>query len=342
MFIAAAIGVNSYTEENLKKIILAGADAIRYSFTYGTLRKNIDHLKTGLKVIDELNSSAKIMANLPSNKIRIGGLIKPVIVKENDEIVLQSASSIKKDNKEVPIPVETDELAKKVYVNQITTIDHGKIAIQITEIINNDTIKAKVLNEGTLRATHTINITQDIESDDYIKRCAAILKALEEVAPRYLIIPYVNNVINEKIKSLSDFKWKHRIIVRIEDQAGVDQLEAICKDQFYDGVLINRGELGETTPFEKLGIMQKEIIKTIKKHKKQAMVSSQILEGSIQNFIPLRSDILDLTNIIIDGADGIVLTHETALSTRPAYTLSVAKKIIMEAEKYRKIQLLND
>ena len=71
--------------------------------------------------------------------------------------------------------------------------------------------------------------------------------------------------------------------------------------------------------------------------KKQIIISSQILEGSIHNYIPLRSDILDLTNIVLDGADGIMLCNETALSSRPAYTLSVAKKIIFEAEKYKKL-----
>ena len=333
MIIIAAVGLKTYSEESVKKIILAGADAIRYSFNYGTIEQNIEHIKDGIKIIDELNSSAKVIANLPSNKVRLVGSIKPREVNENDEITLCSASP--EVNDEQIIQVDTKNLAQKVYVNQITTIDHGKIAIQIFEILNNDTIKAKVLNHGLIQATHGINLIKDAGEDKYLEKCKMILDKLGEAEPQLISIPFVNVNTNVKIKNLSKYEWKPKIMVRVEDREGVENLELICQDPFYDMILINRGELGVALPFERLGTLQKEMIGTIKKHKKQVIISSQIIEGTINNYIPMRSDILDLTNIVLDGADCIMLCHETALSTRPAYTLSVAKKIIIEVEKYK-------
>ena len=61
MFIIASVGLNNFFEEKIKKIILAGADALRYSFSYGPIENTIDRIKVGMKVIDELNSSAKII-----------------------------------------------------------------------------------------------------------------------------------------------------------------------------------------------------------------------------------------------------------------------------------------
>ena len=162
---------------------------------------------------------------------------------------------------------------------------------------------------------------------------------MEEIAPEYLAIPFISPAVNEKIKQLSNFSWQPKIICRVENRVAMENLEKICQDDFYDLVLLNRGKIGLDMPFERLGIFQKEAIAAIKKHKKPVIISSQILEGTIHNYIPLRSDILDLTNIVLDGADGIMLCNETALGSRPAYTLSVARKIILEAEKYKALKI---
>ena len=75
-----------------------------------------------------------------------------------------------------------------------------------------------------------------------------------------------------------------------------------------------------------------------KKYAKPVIVSTQILDSTMDNFIPTRSDILDLTNLIIDGGNGIILSKETSASHRPIYAISVAKKIINEVEKQMSIQ----
>ena len=334
MFIIASVGLNNFSEDKIRKIILAGADALRYSFSYGPIENTIDRIKVGMKVIDELNSSAKIIVNLPSNQIRLAGPHTPRKVMENEEIILKSASHDQPMTDD-HVYVQIAELANQVYINQITTIDHGKIALQITEIINNETVKVRALNEGILQSSLSIHIAQNTENEEYFNKLSEVLARMEEITPEYLAIPFLSPSVNEKIKQLSTFSWQPKIISRIESRVAKENLEQICQDDFYDLVLLNRGKLGLEMPFERLGIFQKEAIQTIKKYKKQAIISSQILEGTIYNYIPLRSDISDLTNIVLDGADGIMLCNETALGSRPAYTLSVARKIILEAEKYK-------
>ncbi len=347
MFIVASLSLSEFSEEKIRKIILAGADALRYNFSPGPIEESVERIKKGMRVIDELNSSAKIIVNLPSNQMRLTSPQHPRVVLENEELTLKSVSGIraafpiKELKTEEPndefIYIHTPELGNQVYINQITSIDQGKIALQITEIINKDTIRVKILNEGTIQSNLAIHIHQHTEHESYIDRQRTILAALEEVKPDYLAISYASPVINEKIKQLSELSWRPKIIARIETQTALQHLEEICQDDFYQLILLNRGKLGLDIPFERLGIVQKEAIQTVKNYKKQIIISSQILEGSIHNYIPLRSDILDLTNIVLDGADGIMLCNETALSARPAYTLSVAKKIIFEAEKYKKL-----
>ena len=337
MFIIASVGMDNFSEEKIRKIILAGADALRYSFSHGPMENTIARIKSGVRVIDELNSSAKIIVNLPSNQIRLAGPALPRVIKENEEILLKSAGACALDGE--CIHIHAAELGNKVYINQITTIDHGKIALQITEIINNETVRARALNEGTVQANISINLPHGADDTEYLNKSKEVLARLEEISPEYLAIPFASPAINEQIKTLSNFSWRPKIIARIENRAAMENLEKICQDDFYNLILINRGKLGLEMPFERLGIFQKEAIRTVKKYKKQVIISSQILEGTIHNYIPLRSDILDLTNIVLDGADGIMLCNETALGSRPAYTLSVAKKIIFEAEKYKALKI---
>lgn len=349
MFIIASVGLSHFSENKIRKIILAGADALRYSLSYGPIENTIEKIKDSIRIIDELNSSAKIIVNLPSDQIRLGSPHTPRTVLENEEAILKSAypacllpprdnnnSSIQNNHPTIDeyIHVHLPELGNYVYINQIATIDQGKIALQITEIINKETVRVKFLNEGTIQSSLAIHIQQNTENEAYLNRLKEVLIKLEEVSPEYLAIPFISPTINEKIKTLSDFSWRPKIIARIENHLAAQNLEQICQDDFYDLILLNRGKLGLDMPFERLGIFQKEAIKMVKKYKKQVIISSQILEGTIHNYIPLRSDILDLTNIVLDGADGIMLCNEIALSSRPAYTLSVAKKIILEAEKY--------
>jgi pyruvate kinase len=335
MFIIASVGTDNFSEDKIRKIILAGADALRYSFSYGPIEDTIERIKSGMRVIDELNSSTKIIVNLPSNQLRLASPDSPRTVVENEEIILSSATHLPLQDDR--IYVHTSELGNLVYINQITTIDHGKIALQVTEIINNDNIRVRALNEGLLQKSLSIHISQHTKATEYLERIKEILLQLEELAPEYVAIPYINPVVNEEIKKLSDLSWRPKIIARIESRSAIENLELICQDNFYELVLLNRGKLGLDMPFERLGIFQKEATKIIKHCKKQVIISSQILEGTIHNYIPLRSDILDLTNIVLDGADGIMLCNETALGTRPAYTLSVARKIILEAEKYKRL-----
>ena len=108
------------------------------------------------------------------------------------------------------------------------------------------------------------------------------------------------------------------------------------QDSFFDKILLDRGELGVNMPYEQVGTLQKSLCQKAKNCDKKVIISTQILESTINNYTPSRADILDLTNLVLDDAYGIMLCRETGINARPAYTISTAKKIIAEAEAYKK------
>lgn len=337
--IIAGISINTFLPDKIKKIILSGADVLRYNFSYRGNEENIDRIKIAINTVDELNSSIKFLIDLPSYKIRLGDFdTKLFQVKENDELIFQSANY--SSDCEMFLPVNTTNLGTKTYVDQTITIGDGEISIHVTEIISSTTIRAKILNTGLIQAMKGFNISKKIDEAEIINQYKEIFDSLNKnnIEPDYFAIPYINPRINEQILlQIPDSCKKSKIIYKIEDRTSFDYLEQICQTPSCNMVLIDRGEMGINIPFEKLGLIQKTIINTAKKYNKAVIVSTQILESTMNNYIPNRSEITDLTNIVLDGAAGIMLCRETGMGLRPAYSISVAKKIIQAVENNKYI-----
>ncbi len=333
MFIIATIGYTSTSEDKITKIILAGADVLRFNFAYKLIRENGTYIRTAQRLIEELNSSTKILVDFPLNKIRLGDFdIKVFAVRENEQITFKSASYSPDCNQFLPVDVPL--LGEKVYLDQTITIGDGEISMQVTEICDRNTIKVRVLNNGVINYGKTFNCGQYLSEEQILALYNETLEKISEVNPQMVSISFINETVNQKIKDIIKEKQNStQIIIKIERDIPYQIIETICQDPFYDMILIDRGEIGINSPYEKLGILQKKVFDVAKKHKKPVIVSSQILESTIYNYIPSRSDLLDLTNIVLDGAVGIMLCMETAATSRPSYSLSVAKKIILEVER---------
>lgn len=335
MIIIAAIGLNSFDENNLRKIILAGADILRYNFSYRTAEQNINYIKLAQDTIDDLNADVKIMIDFPINKIRLGDFdIKQFAVRENEEFIFQSATYSPDCNQF--LPVNTANLGEKVKLHETITIGDGEVAICVTETIDKQKIKAKILNNGVISYVKSFNIKNWEEKENIIANYTTILEKMETIKPDILAVSYVDKKINTQILQLiKQYQLHIKLIIKIEKQITAEELKNICQDNDYYAILIDRGELGVNLPFEKLGTIQKNIVDAAKEYKKPVFISTQILESTVNNLTPNRSEILDLTNIVLDGANGIMLCHETAVGRRPAYSITVAKKIITEAKKYK-------
>ena len=333
MKIIASVNPNSFSENKVRKIILAGADIIRYNLGYQITDENIKNILEAQKIIDSLNSSTKILVDLPSNKTRLASFDEfKIEVKEGEELIFKSASnSISCKNF---IPVVAEKLGGDVTVNQMITIANGEVSVEVIEIIDTGTIKAIALNKGTIYSMCSFNLM--VNEDKYLKAIEEEIKKIKTIKIDYLALPYINKKTQEKIyKLITENEFKEKIMLKIGNKEAIDDIDTICKETIFDAILIDRGKLGVNTPFEQIGITQKLITQKVRENKKQVFISTQILESTIDNFIPHKSEILDLTNMVLDGINGIILCKETDVGNRPAYTISVAKKIINAVKQNR-------
>jgi pyruvate kinase len=342
MLIVASVGLN-VTENHLTKMILAGADVLRFNLSHHSIEKNSQFIRTAEQIIYNLNSSVQQMIDFPLNKIRLGYFDSQIFsVQENQEITLRSASFSPDCNDF--IPVNTPKIGEKVKINEIITIGDGEISIQVTEISSSDIIKARVFNNGTIRNTKTLNINAPGYSNEEMKDIYR--KTLNEVLhfePNYIALTYDGGEFTKFIKEelLPTKPRQIKIVAKIEKEIPLEKLQQLCLDPHFDIVLVDRGELGVNMPFERIGLYQKQIVSLAKKTNKLIWISTQILMSTITNFIPNKAEITDLTNIVLEGANGIVFGYETGSGKRPAYTISTAKKIIKEVESFKARQQKN-
>lgn len=341
MIIIASAGITTVSEDGVRRIILSGADVLRHNFSYYGIDENLTYIDKIQHIVEELHASTKHLIDLPLNKIRLGDFdLKTHAVKEGEEITLRSASYTP-DCREF-VPIQLPKLGENVTLNQMITLGDGEVALQITEIINSDIVKARVLNNGVIKFIKTFNINKRLDADGLIKTYEIILEKLQKSQiishPDFICVSYIDEKVNWKIKQIPQLKFKQhptKIIVKIENLEGINNLEKICQDDFYDIILLDRGELGVNDAFEKVGVYQRMLISLAHKYHKPVIISTQILESVMYNYTPTRSEISDLTNIVLCGARGIMLCNETGAGTRPSYAVKIAKKIIDEVEKYK-------
>lgn len=335
MFIIATVEKYLLTEDRIKKMLLAGADVIRFNFSYRTTEENINFIAMAQQAIDDLNASAKILIDFPLNKFRLGDFeTKFFPVNENDEVIFKSGTYT--ENCQDGVPVQVSNLGEKLHVGQTITIGDGEVSIQVIEIIDKESARVKILNKGMLQYMKTFHIFKEIEEEKILQNHADIIKNVKYINPYYFAISYLNSQLFERIVDLiRKENLNPKIILRVENDLDENELEKICQTNNFHIILIDRGEMGVNMPYYKIGTHQKKIIAIAKKYNKPIIISTHILESAMNNYIPNRAEILDITNSVIDGVEGLMLCRETATNVRPAYIISVAKKIIAEAEKFK-------
>lgn len=340
MLIVATISKNSYAADKVEEIVTAGADVLRYNFSHGTPEQLAEKIATAREAIKKAGKAGqvKILADLPGNKIRMGSFVPGELQVEKDQIVVFKTAKHSDDPSQY-IPVDFPKIGEYASVGQTVTCGDGEIALEVTRIIDDESFETKVLNSWHISALKGINLGRAIDELEHITpQTLEHIRKVKAVEPDWVAFSFVNSKeylqrAKELLKTEGGFDTIPPIVSKIESPLAIENLDEIAQET--DIFLVARGDLGLICPIEKLGIYQKMITKAGHKHGKKVIVSTQILDSLLNYYIPARADVLDLTNIVLDGNDGIMLAKETGISKTPGYSVRVARKIIdaVEASK---------
>jgi pyruvate kinase len=132
-------------------------------------------------------------------------------------------------------------------------------------------------------------------------------------------------------KILVDQKSKTKIIAKIEKPEALLNIRDIIVES--DGIMVARGDLGVELPVEQIPLIQKELIRKCIHRAKPVIVATQMMESMIDRVKPNRSEITDVANAVLEGADAVMLSGETATGQHPTLVVETMRKIIAEVEK---------
>ena len=328
--IVATVGPASNTYENLLALVKAGVNLFRLNFSHGT---HEDKLKV-IEHIRQINKTEPyniaILGDLQGPKLRVGEV-------ENNRVELVAGEKLVFTNEKVignkdRVYVSYPNLHADVKVGNKILIDDGKMEVKVLGLKGKDVVVEVTLG-GILSSKKGINLPDTkISLPALTEKDLADLEFIIEQKLDWVALSFVRNV-NDLVSlrsKLVEKKSKTKIISKIEKPEALTNIREIILES--DGVMIARGDLGVELPIEEVPLIQKQIIRKCIHRAKPVIVATQMMESMIDRTKPNRSEITDVANAVLEGADAVMLSAETATGQYPVLVVETMRKIIMRVE----------
>lgn len=334
--IIATIGPACDSIETIIEMIRAGMNVARLNLSHGTLAAHRERVERIRQAAETCGANIAIMIDTRGIEIRTGLL-------EDGSIDLSNGDrfNLFTDNRQGNqdgVSVSYKQLPSEVDINTPILLDDGNIELMV-EAIQNNSIRCRVIIGGRLGESKSVNLPDTELSlravspenrEDVIREMS--FAAENEVD--YIAASFVQH--EDDVKLLKDILEEHGvtipIIAKIENRAGVNNLEGIVKAA--DGVMVARGDLGVELPLADVPGTQKRIIRMTVTNGKPVITATQMLESMQRNPKPTRAEASDVANAILDGSSAIMLSGETAAGKYPVKAVQTMSDIALRAESY--------
>jgi pyruvate kinase len=331
--IVATVGPACDTYEKLLELVRAGVNIFRLNFSHGS---HEDKAKI-IEFIRQINKTEPyniaILADLQGPKLRVGDIENGALPIEPGEILTFTSREKVVGNKE-KIYVSYPNLHEDVEVGNTIMIDDGKLEVKVVEITETGEVKVRVTYGGLLLPKKGVNLPDTkislpaLTEKDLLDLEFIIGQEVDWVALSF--VRKAEDIVDLK-RRLQERKCKSKVIAKIEMPSALADLRNIIVES--DGVMVARGDLGVELPVEKVPMAQRDIIRKCIHRAKPVIVATQMMESMIDRVKPNRSEITDVANAVLEGADAVMLSGETATGKHPPLVVETMRRIILEVEK---------
>ena len=330
--IICTLGPACQDEDTLRQLMLAGMNVARLNFSHGTHEDHLQKINTIKKVRTELGLPVAIMLDTKGPEYRIRAFENgSVNLKPGDEFIFTTEDVT---GNEKQVSVNYKELAHELEKGDIILLNNGLLSFEVTsvdgirvyttvkeggELSNNKSMSfpTKLLKQKYLSEQDKSDLLFGIENDVDFVACSFV-SCKQDVLD-------IKNFLMENGGSDID------IIAKIENQAGVDNIEEIS--EACEGIMIGRGDMGVEIPFEKLPAIQKTLITKCRLLGKRVITATEMLESMIHNPRPTRAETSDVANAVYDGTSAVMLSGETAAGKYPVLAVKTMAKICETTEQ---------
>lgn len=338
--IVCTIGPSSESREVMRELIRSGMRIARLNFSHGSHKHHRLLVENLRKVSEELSVPLAIMQDLQGRKLRVGSLAKSLELTRGEEAGFAKEEAMDDTLRAYEgsgklIPLQCD-LVGSVKKGDTILIDDGLVELAVKDVYRRF-ITARVIVGGAVGSHKGINIPgRDIGGETITKkdkedaRFGATL-GLDCVALSFVSrgedITHLQHIVSHGVRE------RPFVIAKIERAVALDHIDEIIYAA--DGIMIARGDLGLEVSASRVPLLQKEIIWKCVAQGKPVIVATQMLDSMIRNPRPTRAEASDVAGAVVDHADALMLSGETAFGKYPALAASTMATIIHEVEQSR-------
>ena len=330
--IVATVGPSCDTYEKLLDLVKAGVNVFRLNFSHGSHEGKAHVIELIRQINDTEPYNIAILADLQGPKLRVGEIENDALeILPGDVLTFTNIKCI--GNKE-RIYVSYPNLHSDVKIGNLIMIDDGKLEVRVTEICDNNDVKVVVVMGGILSSKKGINLPDTkISLPALTEKDLIDLDFIIQQDVDWIALSFVREVkdITELKTILKSHNSKAKVIAKIEKPEALINIRDIIIES--DAIMIARGDLGVELPVEKVPLIQNELIRKCMHRAKPVIVATQMMESMIDRIKPNRSEITDVANAVLEGADAVMLSAETATGMHPTLVVQTMSKIILEVEK---------
>jgi len=355
--IVATIGPAAEKIKELVEMMDMGLDACRLNFSHGDYIWHRNAIRKIRQAEKKVGRKVAIIADIQGPRVRVANK-KELDIKKGERIFITDTKSPAIHQYKKELMLDWEEFYLHIKRGDRIFIEDGIFDLVVTKKEKFGCV-AEVLIGGKLKPHKGVNIPaisdylgfltdKDLSDLNFVcgqdvdMVAVSFVKNRKNISDlRKIMDGFIskNDCLDQERKRI-EIPW---IISKIERKDALRNLDGIIDES--DGIMVARGDLAIEVPQEKVAILQKDIIKKCLKAKKPVIVATQMMASMVENNRPTRAEISDISNAVIDQADAIMFSNETAVGRYPIKVIETADKIIREAERSsyndRRLKLTN-
>jgi pyruvate kinase len=335
--IIATVGPSTDKTGMIEQLIKNGVDIFRINYSH---QDHPDHSRRATEIREvskKLGTEVAIMVDLQGPKIRTQRFKnEKVILTEGDPFCLDTTLGTD-DGDQEKVGVTYKGLTNDVDSENILLIDDGRIVLEVTEVIDSR-IKCIVKVGGELSNNKGINLLGGgLSAGALTDKDRIDLKHGVEIGADYFAVSFVRNAdeVLETKRLITEAGGHADVIAKLERVEAIEHDNAAAIIEASNAIMIARGDLGVEIGDAALPPVQKRLISMAREMDTAVITATQMMESMIDHQIPLRAEVFDVANAVMDGTDAVMLSAETSVGMYPDKVVEAMARICEETEKQR-------